>query len=144
MNEIERLKSIDVNGAIKKALVEQEKSKSLDEIERAIKFLGCVKGYDIQSANLVIEALREQAERSKGCEYCNPNPYGHGEAIRQLITQIFNDNAHIHTFVSGKGLHTIAYPSPQDTNLAKTYSKCKIINFCPVCGKRLEVEHEAD
>ena len=43
MNEIERLKSIDVNGAIKKALVEQEKSKSLDEIERAIKFItgGC-------------------------------------------------------------------------------------------------------
>ena len=77
MNEIERLKSIDVNGAIKKALVEQEKSKSLDEIERAIKLL--VKGYDIQSANLAIEALREQAERSKGCEYCNPNPYGHGE-----------------------------------------------------------------
>ena len=26
-----------------------------------------------------IENLREQAERSKGCEYCNPNPYGHGE-----------------------------------------------------------------
>ena len=36
MNEIERLKSIDVNGAIKKALVEQEKSKSLDDIERAM------------------------------------------------------------------------------------------------------------
>ena len=29
MNGIERLKSIDVNGAFKKALVEQEKSKSL-------------------------------------------------------------------------------------------------------------------
>ena len=43
MNEIERLKSIDVNGAIKKALVEQEKSKSLDEIERAMmdKLLPC-------------------------------------------------------------------------------------------------------
>ena len=32
MNEIERLKSIDVNEAIKKALVEQEKSKSLDNL----------------------------------------------------------------------------------------------------------------
>ena len=70
MNEIERLKSIDVNGAVKKALVEQEKSKSLDEIERAIEFLGYVKGYDIQSANFAIEALREQAERSKGCVIC--------------------------------------------------------------------------
>lgn len=79
-----------------------------------------------------------EIERSKGCEYCNPNPYGHGEAIKQLITQLFNDKAHIHTFISGKGLHTNAYPSPQDTNLAKTYSKCKIINFCPMCGRRLE------
>ena len=43
MNEIERLKNIDVNEAIKKALVEQEKSKSLDEIERAMmdKLLPC-------------------------------------------------------------------------------------------------------
>ena len=32
MNEIERLKSIDVNEAIKKALVEQEKSKPLDKL----------------------------------------------------------------------------------------------------------------
>ena len=52
MNEIERLKSIDVNGAIKKSLVEQEKSKSLDEIERAIKFLGYVKGYDIANERI--------------------------------------------------------------------------------------------
>ena len=81
-----------------------------------------------------------EIERSKGCEYCNPNPYGHGEAIKQLITQLFNDKAHIHTFISGKGLHTSAYPSPQETNLAKTYSKCKIINFCPMCGRRLEEE----
>ena len=95
---------------------------------------------DEVAEELLIEALREKAEREKGCEYCNPNPYGHGEAIKQLITQNFNDKAHIHTFVCGNGLHTIAYPSPQDTNLAKTYSKCKIINYCPVCGKRLEVE----
>jgi hypothetical protein len=88
-----------------------------------------------------VEALREKAEREKGCEYCNPNPYGHGEAIKQLITQNFNDKAHIHTFVRGNGLHTIAYPSPQDTNLAKTYSQCKIINYCPMCGKRLGVEY---
>ena len=41
---------------------------TMDEIERAIKFLGYIKGYDIQ--NLAIEALREQAERSKGCVIC--------------------------------------------------------------------------
>lgn len=42
----------------------------MNEIERAIKFLGYVKGYDIQSANLAIAALREQAERNKGCVWC--------------------------------------------------------------------------
>ena len=99
----------------------------------------CEAEYQQEAVVLAIEALREKAEREKGCEYCNPNPYGHGEGIKQLITQKFNDKAHIHTFVSGNGLHTIAYPSPQDTNLAKTYSQCKIINYCPVCGKRLEV-----
>ena len=60
MNEIERLKSIDVNGDIKKALVEQEKSKSLEEIERAITTLKgldhdtCIKG--------VIDWLKQPAK----------------------------------------------------------------------------------
>ena len=64
----------------------------MNEIERAIKFLGYVKGYDIQSANLAIEALREQQERSKGCGHC-------------------------------RGWD----------------SRCGA-NYCPMCGKRLEVE----
>ena len=118
----------------------------MNEIERAVaEIVGSNYGEcqcHRETMMLAAEALREQAERSKGCEYCNPNPYGHGEAIKQLVMQIFNDKAHIHTFVSGKGLHTNAYPSPQGTNLAKTYSKCKIINFCPMCGRRLEVEQD--
>ena len=42
----------------------------MNEIEKAIEFLGYVKGYDIQSAESAISALREQAERSKGCDHC--------------------------------------------------------------------------
>jgi len=38
----------------------------------------------IEAINLAQSALREKAEREKGCEYCNPNPYGHGEAIKPL------------------------------------------------------------
>lgn len=88
-----------------------------------------------------IAALQEQAEREKGCEWCNPNPYGHGEAIRPLISQVFNDKAQISTRISGDGLHTLAVPSPEDTNLAKRYSKCQIINYCPMCGRPLKEEH---
>ena len=94
----------------------------------------------IEAINLAQSALREKAEREKGCEYCNPNPYGHGEAIKPLIRQVFNDKAQICTKISGDGLHTLAVPSSEDTSLAKRYSKCQIINYCPMCGKRLEVE----
>lgn len=118
----------------------------MNEIERAIaEIIGTNYGESQchrETMVLAAAALREKAEREKGCNYCNPNPYGHGEAILPLITQTFNDAARIYTTVRGDGLHTIAYPSPEDTSLAKTYSKCCIIKYCPMCGKRLEVEHE--
>ena len=80
----------------------------MNEIEKAIRLLSDMKlsfsqSYIQGAFDVSIEALREKAEREKGCEYCNPNPYGHGEAIKQLITQNFNDKAHIHTFVHGNG-----------------------------------------
>ena len=93
-----------------------------------------------EAIETALAALREQSEREKGCEWCNPNPYGHGEAIKPLIRQVFNDKAQICTNISGNGLHTLAVPSPEDTSLAKRYSKCQIIHFCPMCGRRLEVE----
>lgn len=43
----------------------------------------------------------------------------------------------LHTTIRGDGLHTIAHPSPGDTKLAKTYSKCCIIKFCPMCGRKV-------
>jgi predicted membrane-bound spermidine synthase len=83
------------------------------------------------------EGKEERKYMNEGCNFCKPNPYGHGEAITYLIQQAFNDKAHIHTFILGDGLHTVAYPSPEDTQLAKRYSKCVIIKFCPMCGKEL-------
>ena len=91
----------------------------MNEIERAIKFLGYVKGYDIQSANLAIEALREQAERSKGCDFCL-DPDG--------------DNC-------DNGLYIDHTNRPAIT----THDIYVPIDYCPMCGrelgKRLEVEH---
>ena len=75
------------------------------------------------------------------CVYCERNPYGHGEAVKPLIQQVFNDNANICTTIVENGLHTIAHPSTNDTKLAKSYSKCIIINFCPICGRELEVQN---
>lgn len=108
MNEIERLKSIDVNGAIKKALVEQEKSKSLDEIERAITTLigyaGIVDSSLGDACKLALVALREKQERVKGCEYCQ-SENGQG-------TDIWHGN-----------------------QLSVGYGVYRAIKFCPMCGK---------
>ena len=94
----------------------------MNEIERAIKFLGYVKGYDIQSANLAIEALREKQERSKGCEYClQGEDLAYGLDSMQRAGRIYID---------GNLLTADLYSE----------SMAVAVRFCPVCGKRLEVE----
>lgn len=115
--------------------------RAIEEIQAAIGSDSLTEYPSDEALTFALAALREQEEREKGCEYCNPNPYGHGEAIKQLITQKFSDGAHFYTMIRGDGLHTVAYPSPEDTKMAKTYSKCCIIKYCPMCGRRLEVKH---
>lgn len=92
----------------------------MNEIERAIKFLGYVKGYDIQSANLAIAALREQAARSKGCEVCNGSlPCDNG-------CDGFCDICDV-------------------PEVWKTIHKTGQYNYCPMCGRKLkEDNNEAD
>lgn len=48
----------------------------MNEIEKAIEFLGYVKGYDIQSVNLAVEALREKADREKSEQWCKKKTNG--------------------------------------------------------------------
>ncbi len=72
--------------------------------------------------NLALTTLREKAERerekAKGCEYCLTGKHfmSDGEPIyifeNQIVAQSYNES----------------------DNVAE-------INFCPMCGKRLEVEH---
>ena len=62
------------------------------------------------SAEIALAALREQAERSKGCEVCNSLV-----AMRYETVCDWSDD--------GKAVW--------DTNT---------MHFCPMCGKRLEVE----
>lgn len=87
----------------------------MNEIERAIKhFEGLQKRYATQHngkhCDLVataLDALREQAERSKGCEYCNSR---------------FGIASH---HINEAGLQA---------------GTKRVANYCPNCGKRLEVE----
>lgn len=89
MNEIERLKSIDVNGAI-------------------------------------AQAIREQAEREKGCECClQGEDLAYGHDSMQRTGRIYLD---------GKLLTADLYSE----------SMAIAVCYCPICGKRLEERHEAD
>ena len=103
----------------------------MNEIERAIKFLDYVKGYDIQSAESAISALREQAERSKGCEWCKALSFNPDIGGCQLV--FFKSKKH------PKGEHAISvsvfdeYGEEQEPVLVQ-------IDNCIRCGKRLEVE----
>jgi len=78
----------------------------------------------------------EQEAEHKGCDYCKPNPYGHGEAIKNLIRQQFNDKTYLSTFIRKDAIHTVYYP----TNPAERYSQCCVILYCPMCGRKLEAE----
>jgi hypothetical protein len=68
--------------------------------------------------DMAIAALREQAERSKGCDYCLstwPDRAADG----------FSDIWHKNKLSVGYGIY-------------------REIKFCPMCGKRLEEHNEAD
>ena len=86
----------------------------MNEIERAIKefetdnaVLGGWAPEVVERNSLAVAALREKAERDKGCEYCHSR-FG-------IATHHITDSG-----------------MKAGTN--------KNVNFCPMCGKRLEVE----
>ena len=76
----------------------------------------------IEAINLAQSALREKAERENGCEYCNDREdlaFGHDSLKR--VGSIYID---------------------KNLLVADLYSESMAVAicFCPVCGKRLEVE----
>jgi hypothetical protein len=78
----------------------------MNEIERAIAEIVGTNYGEVQCHRetilLAVNALREKAEREKGCEYCDDN-------FKFWQTQISGELPNV--------------------------------RYCPMCGKRLEVEH---
>lgn len=74
---------------------------------------------------MAIEALREKAEREKGCEYCSQSSKSidNGEVgVSKAILYLCAKSKRIH-FMDAKGKLAIFD-----------------IKYCPMCGKRLEVK----
>ena len=69
-------------------------------------------------ARLAVEALREQAERVKGCDECQPSCHNCKHDVYDDFCQYYGKQG------CGNLLHEPKH------------------KYCPMCGKRLEVEHE--
>jgi len=108
----------------------------MNEIERAIELISTGEidysgvfdpaiNKDVET--IILEALREKAEREKGCEYCSQSSKSidNGEVgVSKAILYLCAKSKRIH-FMDAKGKLAIFD-----------------IKYCPMCGKRLEVEHE--
>lgn len=94
-------------------------SYNMNEIERTIRelqlYVDVRWGGSNDMFNLALTALSEKAEREKGCEFCEDVPSRY-RGIR------------------AEGFYQVAADEVYNPELQ--------VNFCPVCGKRLEVEHE--
>jgi hypothetical protein len=94
----------------------------MNEIERAVEHYRYGITHDIFSepvttyAKLAVDALREQAERSKGCDKCQPSCHNCKHDVYDDFCQYYGKQG------CGKLLYEPKH------------------KYCPMCGKRLEVE----
>lgn len=94
----------------------------MNEIERALATLQDLLDNSIFTSRIdfalevAIEALREQAERGKGCEYCKPMCHNCKHDVYDGFCRYYGKHG------CGNLHHEPKY------------------NYCPVCGKKLEVK----
>jgi hypothetical protein len=94
----------------------ESKRKLLDEAADTIERL------EAERNELAIAALREQEERSKGCDFCREDNEGYYRMLGTFyLTNPFHKGEY---YLNGGG------------------RKPRKIAFCPMCGRKLEVEHE--
>lgn len=111
----------------------------MNEIEQAIKAIENIAEYwtcrpsERQAAQLALAALREQAERSKGCVWCKALSFNPDIGGCQLV--FFKSKKH------PKGEHAISV-SVFDECGEEQEPVLVQIDSCIRCGKRLEVEQD--
>ena len=101
----------------------------MNEIERAIEYLEPISkhptmtGAYCEHLKVAIEALREQAERSKGCVFCNDE--------RHRIREVFDEGTA--KIIDAENHYALSVDTSRDAAIFNIF-------YCPMCGKRLEVE----
>jgi hypothetical protein len=101
----------------------KQRRHNMNEIERTIRelqlYVDVRWGRSNDMFNLALNALREKAEREKGCEYCRGN-------VKELVdgdTTIFINHEDKVFYTDWSGNDYLDW------------------KYCPMCGRRLEVEH---
>lgn len=107
----------------------------MNEIDSTIKWLTSgTWQQDIETAKalaVIMDALREQAERERGCTHCQ-KPYVSIGGINEDKAIIYLGAERPYTKGNVEYLHHM--DSAGRMNAFK-------VRHCPMCGKRLEVEH---
>lgn len=112
--------------AIKYLSEEQKKTKEVVALtERDFGASESVWHKEYEAFNLAISDLREQEERSKGCEYCTE--------YKELPEHCLNDGQDV-----GRIFDTCILETNQGWHIELPTSFDIGIRFCPMCGRRLE------
>jgi hypothetical protein len=101
----------------------------MNEIEKTIRVLSDMKlsfsqNYIQEAFDVSIEALREQAERNKGCVFCNDE--------RHRIREVFDEGTA--KIISADNRYALSVDTSRDAAIFNVF-------YCPMCGKRLEATH---
>lgn len=114
------------------------RERAIDALDMAAAWNGCGRATSAEvkeALYMAKAALREQEERSKGCEYCRG---------KEMLYQYTNaTKLYINTFGKARTLVTECIPCPpySDCSMRGVPSRSAfIIKFCPECGRKLEVE----
>lgn len=124
--ELDKYRSI---GTVEELWALVEGNRDIDRIGSGAKGLIeeiCKTPEFVEFMNLNLAALREKQEREKGCEYCQQGEeMAYGQDSMKRTAYIYLD---------------------KNLLVADLYSESMAVAvcYCPVCGKRLEVHHEAD
>ena len=70
--------------------------------------------------NMAMEALREQAERSKGCVFCNDE--------RHRIREVFDEGTA--KIINAENRYALSVDTSRDASIFNIFC-------CPMCGKKL-------
>ena len=131
MTEIERaIERISLYEESRLAFFEQQLAGANRKLDWAIEHnkshWDCAeKGEIVSFYQDIVEMLREQAERGNGCVFCNDE--------RHRIREVFDEGTA--KIIDAENRYALSVDTSRDAAIFNIF-------YCPMCGRRLEAQHE--